>query len=129
MPENNMQCPQDADAPFEWTPNTLSGVPEGGDENTDQTGWEEMLERQRAEQAFAEEARFSSLRFKLVSAIAWVIVLLALLTLCVYGWHLLAPPAWHWLHPEDADRIERVALSIASGVAATVAVAWLFQKR
>ena len=44
MPENNMQCPQDADAPFEWTPNTLSGVPEGGDENTDQTGWEEMLD-------------------------------------------------------------------------------------
>ena len=126
MPENLRNDP-----PFGWHSATWleTGEHPAGDDDSDRAALDKMLERRRALRAFEEETRFSRLRSWLIHIVSWCILFLGVAACCVFAWHALLPASWRWLAPEELVRLERVIISILSGVISTGAVYWLFQKR
>ena len=111
--------------PFGWQEQDLADNHDSVEVNADLDGWRQMLEHKRAERKLTEETLLSWL----VTGVSWAIVILAILTLYVYAWNIWGFAHCRWLGPDDLARVERAALSILSGVAASAAVAWLFRKR
>lgn len=65
------------------------------------------------------------------SARIWAIRVIALIaTTCVtvYFWHVIGPHCARWLDAEDLAELRSVALSILSGVSASLAVGYFFRR-
>lgn len=54
-------------------------------------------------------------------------VLLFIVVLAIYLWHIVGPECYRWLNAPDIDRIERFCMTILSGIAGTTAITYFFK--
>lgn len=65
---------------------------------------------------------------KVCTMVIWVCTAIALMVTGIYLFHILAPPNWRWLPPEDVDGIKTFATTITAAVIVSSGVSRLFER-
>lgn len=72
-----------------------------------------------------DESRKAHLHWGMTAAF-WTILPLFLIAILIWAFHLLAPPCWQFLPPEQKDELGRLILvAVGSSTATTMAGRWV----